>query len=261
MAADARAVPASLGVQLWPAAHPSNPQRADLIVAPLAACQQMASSAACAAAATIAGADGVTRYVVGTAAALNMEADETFTCTASSASSLSCIAAVERAVPASLGLQLWPAAHPLNPQRVDLVVAPLATCQQMTSSAACAAAASIAGADGVTRYVVGAAAAFNMEADESLACASSSAAPFSCVAADARAVPASLGLQLWPAAHPSNPQRVDLVVAPLATCQQMTSSAACAAAASIAGADGVTRYVVGTAASLNMEADESMRCP
>ena len=62
-----------------------------------------------------------------------------------------------------------------------------------------------------------------------------------------RELPASLGLQLWPAAHPQNPQRADLVVAPLATCQQMTSAAACAAAASVAGADGVTRYVVGTA--------------
>ena len=80
------------------------------------------------------------------------------------------------------------------------------------------------------------------------------------VAADARAVPASLGLQLWPAAHPQNPQRADLVVAPLAQCQQMTSAAACAAATSVAGADGVTRYVVGTAAAFNMEADETLTC-
>ena len=95
-------------------------------------------------------------------------------------------------------------------------------------------------------------------------CAAGSTAPsstsLSCVAADARAVPASLGLQLWPAAHPSNPQRVDLVVAPLAQCQQMTSNAACAAAATVAGADGVTRYVVGTAAAFNMEADETLTC-
>ena len=82
----------------------------------------------------------------------------------------------------------------------------------------------------------------------------------SCAAADARAVPASLGLQLWPAMHPQNPQRVDLVVAPLAQCQQMTSVAACAAAATVAGADGVTRYVVGTAAAFNMEADETLTC-
>ena len=89
---------------------------------------------------------------------------------------------------------------------------------------------------------------------------STSPAALSCIAADARAVPASLGLQLWPAMHPSNPQRVDLVVAPLATCQQMTSAAACAAAATVAGTDGVTRFVVGTAAAFNMEADETLTC-
>jgi hypothetical protein len=106
------------------------------------------------------------------------------------------------------------------------------------------------------------------------ACASAAACPagtafspaalapsaLSCVAADARAVPASLGLQLWPAAHPSNPQRADLVVAPLATCQQMTSVAACAAASTVVGADGAIRYVVGTAAALTMEADETLTC-
>jgi hypothetical protein len=82
----------------------------------------------------------------------------------------------------------------------------------------------------------------------------------SCVASDARAVPASLGLQLWPAAHPANPQHADLVIAPLALCQQMTSAAACAAAATVNGADGVTRYVVSTAAAFNMEADEALTC-
>jgi hypothetical protein len=82
----------------------------------------------------------------------------------------------------------------------------------------------------------------------------------SCVAADARAAPASLGLQLLPAAHPQNQQRVDLVIAPLAQCQQMASAAACAAAAAVSGADGVLRYVVGTAAAFNMEADEKLSC-
>jgi hypothetical protein len=67
-------------------------------------------------------------------------------------------------------------------------------------------------------------------------------------------------MQVWPAAHPSNPQHADLVIAPLATCQQLTSTAACAAAASIAGADGVMRYVVGTATAFNMEADETLTC-
>ena len=89
---------------------------------------------------------------------------------------------------------------------------------------------------------------------------SSPASSLTCAAADARAVPASLGLQLWPAAHPLNPEGVDLVVAPLATCQQMASEEACAAAATVAGADGEARYVVGTAAAFNMEADETLTC-
>ena len=94
----------------------------------------------------------------------------------------------------------------------------------------------------------------------SCAVGSTSPSALSCMAADARATPASLGLQLLPAAHPSNPQRVDLIVAPLAQCQRMASAAACAAAATVAGADGVTRYVVGTAAAFNMEAGESLTC-
>ena len=73
-------------------------------------------------------------------------------------------------------------------------------------------------------------------------------------------MPASLGLQIWPAAHPANPQHADLVVAPLAACEQLTSASACAAAASIAGADGVLRVVVGTAADWHMEAGESSVC-
>jgi ADP-ribosylglycohydrolase len=73
-------------------------------------------------------------------------------------------------------------------------------------------------------------------------------------------VPSSYGLQIWPAAHPSNPQHVDLVIAPSAQCAQLTSAGACAAAASIAGADGVTRFVVGTAAAFHMEAGETLTC-
>ena len=83
----------------------------------------------------------------------------------------------------------------------------------------------------------------------------------SCASSGARASPASLSLMLWPAAHPQNPPpHVDLVVAPLAACQQLTSAAACASAASIAGADGVQRYVVGTAAALHLEAAETLAC-
>ena len=98
------------------------------------------------------------------------------------------------------------------------------------------------------------------------ACAPGTAYPppitgLSCASSGARAAPSSLGLLLWPAAHPQNPQpHVDLIIAPLAACQQLTSAAACASAASVAGADGVLRYVVGTAAALHLEAAEAIAC-
>ena len=83
----------------------------------------------------------------------------------------------------------------------------------------------------------------------------------SCTAGgSARAAPPSLSLLLWPAAHPQNAARVDVVVAPLEKCQQLTSAAACSSAASIAGADGVVRYVIGTAAALHLEAAEQLAC-
>lgn len=78
-----------------------------------------------------------------------------------------------------------------------------------------------------------------------------------------RAVPASAGLQVWQAAAPGNNQQVDLVVAPLDVCQRMlgASSAVCgSAASSVVGADGVLRFVVGTAADLNMQAAETVEC-
>ena len=86
------------------------------------------------------------------------------------------------------------------------------------------------------------------------------ASPLSCSAGAARAVPSSLGLQIWPAANAANLRGVDLLVAPLALCRQMTSAAACGAAASVVGADGATRYVVGTAAAFNVEPAESLTC-
>jgi len=86
------------------------------------------------------------------------------------------------------------------------------------------------------------------------------AAALSCASTGVRAAPPALGLLLWPAAHPQNPQGVDLAIAPSAACAQLTSAAACAVAASIAGADGVTRYVVGTAAALHVEAAEPLAC-
>ena len=93
-------------------------------------------------------------------------------------------------------------------------------------------------------------------------CKSGTAFPntLACSSGDSRAVPVTLGLQIWPAAHPQNAVQVDLVVAPSALCAQMLSSSACGAAASIVGSDGIVRYVVGTAAGLNMESSKLMVC-
>lgn len=86
------------------------------------------------------------------------------------AAALSCASTGARAAPPSLGLLAWPAAHPLNPKHVDLIVAPRAACVSLTSAAACDEAATIAGVDGTLRYVVGTAAAMHLEAAEVLAC-------------------------------------------------------------------------------------------
>ena len=59
---------------------------------------------------------------------------------------------------------------------------------------------------------------------------------------------------LWPAANPSNPLHVDLVIAPLATCQQLGGTCSTLASNTVVGADGITRYIVGTAAALNIGA-------
>ena len=94
----------------------------------------------------------------------------------------------------------------------------------------------------------------------STAAAAASSAPMTCSAGAVRAVPSSLGLQIWPAANAANARGVDLLVAPLALCQQRTSAAACAAANSVVGADGVTRFVVGTAEAFNVEPAEALTC-
>ena len=82
----------------------------------------------------------------------------------------------------------------------------------------------------------------------------------SCVSSGRRAVPPVLGVLLWPAASPTNPLHVDLVIAPLETCRHLVSSEACAAAASITGPDGIVRFVVGTADALHIEAAEAFTC-
>ena len=77
-----RAVPGALGLQLWPAAAPGNTRQADLVVAPLAACQALtgATDSACGGALSVVGTDGVARFAVGTAAQLHMQAAATMTC-------------------------------------------------------------------------------------------------------------------------------------------------------------------------------------
>lgn len=94
------------------------------------------------------------------------------------------------------------------------------------------------------------------------ACTAGSTAPASqiCAASTSRAVPTSLGLQIWPAAAAANPSGVDVLVAPLALCQSMTSLEACAAAYSVTADDGITRYAIGTAESYNVEAAEFIPC-
>ena len=260
--ADSRSVPASYGLQIWPAAHPLNPQAIDLVIAPADICAQLTLGGVCTAtlADQIEGADGIMRYVVGTAAAFHMEVDETLSC-AGAAGSLACAPATSRTVPPSFGLQIWPALHPQNPQAVDLVVAPAAACALLSPSGVCTtlAANQIVGSDGVKRFVVGTAATFHMEtATRKLSCPSGGAFAAGCSDADSNAVPS--GVQIWPATHPQNPQAVDLVIAPSAVCVQLASVAECAAAASIVGADGVMRFVVGTAAEMNMEAAETLSC-
>ena len=82
----------------------------------------------------------------------------------------------------------------------------------------------------------------------------------SCASSGARAVPSSLGVLLWPAANPSNPQHVDLIIAPLAMCRQLGGTCSTLASNTVVGADGVTRYIVSTAAALNLEAAEALTC-
>jgi hypothetical protein len=64
------------------------------------------------------------------------------------------------------------------------------------------------------------------------------------------------------AAHDADPRGVDLVVAPLALCAQMTPGGVCntSAANAVVGADGVTRYAVGSTSALGVQAGEPMVC-
>ena len=82
---------------------------------------------------------------------------------------------------------------------------------------------------------------------------------FTC-SSSTRAVPSSLGLMLLPAAHPQNPQKVDLILAPLVTCQQLGGSCSILSLNSVEGGDQVLWYTVGSASSLNFEAAEAISC-
>jgi len=75
-----RAAPAKLNLLLWPAAHPANSRGVDLVAATLGVCQQLGGTCSTSAADTVAGADGALRYIVGTAAALHLEAAEPLAC-------------------------------------------------------------------------------------------------------------------------------------------------------------------------------------
>jgi DNA-binding beta-propeller fold protein YncE len=87
----------------------------------------------------------------------------------------------------------------------------------------------------------------------------SSSSTLSCATNTARALPNDLNMRLWPAAHPLNTDRVDKIVAPEETCKTMLSLQTCVGRTSVV-INGVTRYVIGTAAELNMEASEELLC-
>ena len=97
-------------------------------------------------------------------------------------------------------------------------------------------------------------------------CAAGTAFPppsssLTCASGGSRALPSTLGMRLWPAAHPQNPQHVDLVIAPLLVCNAQTSTDCSATnVASLLGSDNIRRYVVGSATQLNLEGAEALTC-
>jgi len=88
---------------------------------------------------------------------------------ASSSSSLSCSSGGARAVPSNLGMRLWPAAHQLNADAVDKIIAPEATCKSFRGLPTCQGMANVV-VDNVVHYVLGTGAELNMEAGEDLVC-------------------------------------------------------------------------------------------
>ena len=81
-----------------------------------------------------------------------------------------------------------------------------------------------------------------------------------CSSDGSRALPTNLGMRLWPAAHPQNPQHVDLIVAPEAVCRAYRNLESCNTIPSIVMGDNVIRYLIGTASDLHMEPAEDLSC-
>jgi DNA-binding beta-propeller fold protein YncE len=86
-----------------------------------------------------------------------------------------------------------------------------------------------------------------------------SSSSLSCASNIARALPTDLNMRLWPAAHPTNINNVDLIVAPEETCKTILNVNTCVDRASVV-IDGITRYSIGKAIDLNMEASEMLTC-
>jgi len=80
-----------------------------------------------------------------------------------------------------------------------------------------------------------------------------------CTSSNSRSLPSHFGLRLWPASHPSNSGRVDLIVAPEIFCKAHLGIESCVGRTSV-NIDGVVRYVIGTASDLNMEPAEDFLC-
>ena len=74
-----------------------------------------------------------------------------------------------RAIPASLGLEVMLTENLLNSRGVDLLLAPQALCSRL-AGAVCDDSSAIVGADGITRFVAGPTASFNVEVAEMLTC-------------------------------------------------------------------------------------------
>jgi hypothetical protein len=79
-----------------------------------------------------------------------------------------------------------------------------------------------------------------------------------CVSDDARAISSSLGMLLWPAAHPNNPHDVDLIIAPADVCANQVGF--CCEGREHITINNIQRFVIGTASELHMEEAEVLTC-